>query len=401
MENLVQLIRDENMKRSIIPNKDELLQYIHRSVPLTGRSDILYCNPFLNEANKLLENAIFLYEDGYFDCAFYSIRQASELLDTMLYITHKNEETMKYWKDKERFPSDSKMRTELGGKPQKGKKKEKEDGNAKNKPHEAYAEIKALLKDYFKKHTALKDQANKVIHKQGFDTFYIIRNNPICSRQSSVDEELEFFLKFLKYTIGISKIINIILDPMSLVLADENVSNKIYEDSITEPVDVGYFEEYLDMPDVISRIKSSHYYQEFIKQFKNKDDMNSAVCNVIRGRYWDIKSLDIIELQSNMLNEYEYCMFEILKLSIRVVFFYLTGVFGFYITSINNDYQMYGFREAEFQSILNENVQFNNRYKNSYISFINIKDRVLYFEHNELLNNNEIDALKKIEFKNI
>lgn len=45
---------------------------------ITGRVDIMYCNAFLTEATQLLINSIFLYEDGYFDCAFYSVRQASE-----------------------------------------------------------------------------------------------------------------------------------------------------------------------------------------------------------------------------------------------------------------------------------------------------------------------------------
>lgn len=32
----------------------------------------------------------FLYEDGCFDCAFYFVRQASEVFDSMLYLSNKD-----------------------------------------------------------------------------------------------------------------------------------------------------------------------------------------------------------------------------------------------------------------------------------------------------------------------
>ena len=51
---------------------------------------------FFAEATQLLINSIFLYEEGYFDCAFYSVRQASEVFNAMLYLSEDKDEWKKW-----------------------------------------------------------------------------------------------------------------------------------------------------------------------------------------------------------------------------------------------------------------------------------------------------------------
>lgn len=48
-----------------------------------SRIDDLNSNLFFHEAGKLISNAILLFEKGYFDCAFYSLRQSLELSVTI------------------------------------------------------------------------------------------------------------------------------------------------------------------------------------------------------------------------------------------------------------------------------------------------------------------------------
>lgn len=56
-------------------------------------------NPFffLNESCQLLANSVRLFKLGYFDCAFYSVRQAIELSLNGLYL-FSNPEKIKGWK---------------------------------------------------------------------------------------------------------------------------------------------------------------------------------------------------------------------------------------------------------------------------------------------------------------
>ena len=60
-------------------------------------------NPFffINEACQLLANSVKLFELGYFDCAFYSVRQAIELSLSGLYL-FSNPEKIKGWKNLEK-----------------------------------------------------------------------------------------------------------------------------------------------------------------------------------------------------------------------------------------------------------------------------------------------------------
>lgn len=183
----------------------------------------MYCNTFLDEAMRLLINSIFLYEDGYFDCAFYSIRQSSEVVDNMLYLSNSERSTLTDWSTKEWFPTDNKIKPRLV------------------KLSENYSEIKTLIPEYFDKHDDLIKKSNKVIHKQGFDTFYRLRTTFPDEYNFSQEEEIEIFEEILKYAIGVLLIIFIIFEPISLALADEEVSPKLNYNLLTEPIDTDYF----------------------------------------------------------------------------------------------------------------------------------------------------------------
>ena len=54
--------------RTVLPQHNELLDTLNNLEAMAiGQSDRIFCNSFISEAIRLLINAIFLYEDGYFD----------------------------------------------------------------------------------------------------------------------------------------------------------------------------------------------------------------------------------------------------------------------------------------------------------------------------------------------
>lgn len=296
---IIDEMRNQYKRKCELPEGKELLLYLHSMMLITGRSDIMYCNCFLAEATQLLINSIFLYEEGYFDCAFYSVRQASEVFNAMLYLSEDKDE-LKKWTTKERFPMDSKIRKKL------------EDMVW------GYQEIKTILCDYFKHHRELINRCHKIIHKQGFDTFYVTRRQG----ESSIEEDKKLFVETLKYTIGIGIILFVILEPLSLALADDEVNGKLNFDFMTEPIDCDYFENFLGLKDVVEKLLRTKYYKGFAAQFRDKEQMNMATYTVIRDGAWDISSLEQIEKQIHLLNAYEQYMFKILKLGIKVTNFY-------------------------------------------------------------------------------
>ena len=66
-----------------LPEHDELLGTLRALIPTTGNINELFCNNFLAESVELLKHAFYLYEDGYFDCAFYSVRQSIENINNI------------------------------------------------------------------------------------------------------------------------------------------------------------------------------------------------------------------------------------------------------------------------------------------------------------------------------
>ena len=362
-----------------LPERDKLLLYLHGLLLITGRVDIMYCNAFLDEAVQLLSNSIFLYEDGLFDCAFYSVRQAGEVVDSMLYLSNNENNTLERWSAKERFPMDSRLKEQL------------------EKMSEDYREIKSLIPEYFSHHAELIGKSHKIIHKQGFDTFYRLRNQLPNNYGFSQNEEIKFFVECLKYTIGIVLIAFIILDPISLALSDNDITLKLNFNLMTEPIDVNYFHDYLALDDIIEKIKGSRFYKEFILGFANKEPMFPAVYSVVREEAWDVDALDEIEKQLDLLGPYERFMFRILKKGISISNFYFNDGLSWYLTSIKSNYSRNTFGSKIFGRYLTADDKFNQPCENVYISVILMYDEPLCIEHNEPLTDDEIQTLKEIE----
>ena len=371
---IIDEMRNQYKRKCELPEGKELLLYLHSMMLITGRSDIMYCNCFLAEATQLLINSIFLYEEGYFDCAFYSVRQASEVFNAMLYLSEDKDE-LKKWTTKERFPMDSKIRKKL------------EDMVW------GYQEIKTILCDYFKHHRELINRCHKIIHKQGFDTFYATRRQG----ESSIEEDKKLFVETLKYTIGIGIILFVIVEPLSLALADDEVNGKLNFDFMTEPIDCDYFENFLGLKDVVEKLLRTKYYKGFAAQFRDKEQMNMATYTVIRDGAWNISCLEQIEKQIHLLNAYEQYMFKILKLGIKVTNFYYQNGWGWYITTNKSNYQNDYFDSSEFKVYINERMRFNQERKNVYISVVSMYSEKLCIEHNEKLTEEEINKLMVLE----
>lgn len=77
----------DNIRAVELSNKSQYYSdLINIENSLSGRMDGNICNLFIMEAEQLLVNAIELFEQGYFDCAYYSLRSAVDLSTTMVFL---------------------------------------------------------------------------------------------------------------------------------------------------------------------------------------------------------------------------------------------------------------------------------------------------------------------------
>ncbi len=382
---IIESIENEFENNILLPDYESIMLYLYYIVVYTGQCNIMFCNSFIQEAIQLLKNSLILYKKGFFDCAFYSIRQSSEVMDSMLYLAKSPSEKVYDWKSKNYFPVDSKIRQQL------------------EKISNDYKEIKSLLPDFFRHHEELIIKIHKIIHKQGFDTFYQLRT-PINRKITnySQEDEIALFLETLKYTIGKLLILIVILDPMCLALADENVNGKINMNLMTEPIDTTFFENILGLSDIVSKIKSSNYYKDFVSYFEEKEEMLPATYSVIREQFWNIEKLNEIESQFHMLSTDEKFMFNILKRGIKASLFYYAGGLGWYYTSNMSNLKEFSVNTIDFQNYTKSREAFNQKRKNVYISVIKqSKDDFLFIEHNMPFNKDEINKLLELEKKHL
>ena len=166
LENFFLEKEKENIIPVKIPNKREyIMSLINIEHSLTGRKDAQISNIFIMEAVQLILNAIFLFEKGYFDCAYYSLRQSIEVATTMIYLSDIPEpfrkEQLEAWEQTKNFPMQSQMLASL-----------KENGYL-------FSDLKQKLSDYFLQLSLISKQLNKFVHKQGWKQYYVFRNHLI------------------------------------------------------------------------------------------------------------------------------------------------------------------------------------------------------------------------------
>lgn len=377
-DGIINSLRFENKQRFKLKERNELLWELHMMETLmSGRKDVLFCNLFLKESVQLLINSIFLMEDGFYDCAFYSIRQSSENINTMLLLaTDKNK--LKQWCEKGYFPLN------------------KEVINLLKKCNETYAEFKDKLKSFFDDYDNLIKQSHKIIHKQGFDTFYYQRIFKLKAVKFDKDKEIDLFVKLLKYSIINIYLIFIILDPISLVLADDYMNRRFYFNIITEPINLDFIMNNCSY-NLIDKLYKTNFYNDLVCAYSEKEKMNTSTYNVIRNLFFNLDELDDIEKQRHLLSPEEQFILSILETGLKISKFHIGGISILpYWTSEKCNYNRCSWVNNEF-ACFKKGQQFNNKYFNVFISRLEMFNEPLFLEHNKELTDKEINLLKEKE----
>lgn len=368
------ILKNQLLNKVKLSDHNELIRELFALQNLViTKIDLLFCNHFLDEAIQLLINSIFLMEDGYFDCAFYSVRQSEEVINNMLLCASDNEQ-LKKWLGKEYFSPNNSVKKRL------------------EKLNDSYSEIKSKLKEFFDDLNDLIQQSNKIIHKQGFDTFYRIR-----ATQHNItkwgNKESELFNKLVRYSICNLYILFIVINPYSLIICDESLNRKLPFDPITNGINTDFIQSNCST-DLISQIKETTFYKSIKESLDKNEELNTPTFKVKRENYFDVQNLDKICEQENLLNDLEKVFLRILLSELKISKFYFED-YGFlpYYTSIESNYNSYSIDIEQFEQFLNNSPKFNQSYNNVYISVLTISHSTVLLEHNNKLDRTEIDTI--------
>ena len=376
--NYVEWRKKQNIRSVVLPEKEKLfLDLMNIEHSWSGRLDTNIGNTFIMEADQLLVNAMELFEMGYFDCAYFSLRSAIDISTTMVFLCDV-EEREKYlfkWKKLETFPQRYEMIQKL------------------SKKGDIFSDMYINMPTFFKDAEETSQKLNKYVHKQGLRNFYISRNHPVNLRESTIDF-VNIFVEFLKKVIGIVAVMRLAIDPFPILLMDKEILYRCF-DSMTEPYSDNFVNEYVGQNIVQEYKKTTLFistYEDFIKEEKKKE----VVFNVVKHKYIDTRQYKEILSQFHLMTKNDIIATQIACNCNKVVKVYALDGLLMFFTDRNTNRKEQSWSGAQFQEFSNSEHKFNQPFDEVYISVFKGEDTAYFAEHNEMLDESEIAFIESM-----
>lgn len=341
-------------------------------------------NMIITEACQSLANSIRLYELGYFDDAYYSMRSAIELATIMLDVGDNEYEKMV---NNMNLFSNKEYRNFRASTLRYLKENGIEFRDVANKMPNFVNEIN---------NTCIK--LNSFVHKTGFDNFYGIRN---YYNENFHKKQLDDFENNLISSIRIVAIMRLVIDPFPLLLADEEIYYRS-PNIMTYP----FNEKLLEVmgEESIAEFKNTDVYKSYEEELMKLEKRNQEVNNIVMADYIDLDNLENIYLQKHLLNHHELKYVDIASCSEKIILIISDNGFSRYSTSSNTHEILCNHTDINLK---NSSENFNIKYDSIYVSILqHSKDKIseftgrinyIYIFHLTRFNKIEINKLNSVK----
>lgn len=380
MNDYLQSRKTRFIKPIAIPNKEKY--YLDLSNIENSFSGLIedgrIINTFILEAVQLLINAIELFENGYFDCAFYSLRSAIDVSTTMVYFTDMPEEDKKKkfenWKNQDIFPFQSKMIKALS-----------ENGIT-------FSDMRTKMKSFFEDAKNLSEKINKYVHKQGFQNFYVVRNHQINEGKSQ-DKFIAIFENYLKKCIGVVAVMRLASDPFPILLMDDEILYRCF-DVVTDPYSEDFVDKYIG-DKTVQAYKDTLIYQDYYNYFITLEKKNQATFDVMKYECIDTEKIEDIFQQSHLLSVKDMICVTMINSCEKLISVFTSEGWGHYSTDRKSNRSDLGWDSRIFKQFAENQTKTNQPFDETFISVFSFNDENYYAEHNVLLNYDEIAQVNK------
>ncbi len=341
-------------------------------------------NMIITEAGQSLANSIRLYELGYFDDAYYSMRSAIELATIMLDVGDNEYEKMV---NNMNLFSNKQYRNFRASTLRYLKDNGIEFRDVANKMPNFVNEIN---------NTCIK--LNNFVHKTGFDNFYGIGN---YYNDNFHKKQLDDFENNLISSIRIVAIMRLVIDPFPLLLADEEIYYRS-PNTMTYP----FNEKLLEVmgEESIAEFKNTDVYKSYEEELMKLEKRNQDVNNVVMADYIDLNNLENIYLQKHLLNGHELKYVDIASCSEKIILIISDNGFSRYSTSSNTHEILCNHTDINLKD---SSENFNIKYNSIYVSILqHSKDKIseftgkinyIYIFHLKRFNKIEINKLNSLK----
>lgn len=349
-------------------------------------------NQFLLESCQLLANSLDLIHQGYFDAAFYSVRQAGEviLIGTLFSNLDESERVAEYekWASLDWFPSFSKLSKMLYSK------------------DTEYRELLEQMPEIDELISKLNKKANKYIHKQGHESFYTKPYEMTSDSSKSIRED---FTVYFTATVKVCAIFRLAVDPFPILLSDTECEYR-FPDCMTLEFSQSFIDNCLGSDFVEHYIKTD-YYRNWVNAIKSTfPQLKEATYNVSNLHYIDLPNIEDIldELDKLTLYEATAVLFTAL-FSDKVIAIHITGMFdafsnsarpssGLYLSGTNDYAEQLGGVNVPLAEIcrfasLDTSHEFSP--VSSFITSFSTASDSICVETDKLLDDNEVELGRK------
>lgn len=273
-------------------------------------------NQFLLESCQLLAKSLDLIHQGYFDAAFYSVRQAGEviLIGTLFSNLEESERKAKYekWVSLDRFPSFSDLSKML-----------------RSKDIE-YRDLLEQMPEIDELISKLNKRANKYIHKQGHESFY---TKPYEVVPNSAKHIREDFADYFTTTVKVCAIFRLAVGPFPILPSDPECEFR-FPDCMTLEFGQSFIDNCLGN-DFVERYIKTDYYRNWVNTIKSTfPQLKEATYNVSILHYIDLSNIEDILDELDKLTLYEAtAVLSTALFSEKVIAIHITGVLDVFSNS--------------------------------------------------------------------
>lgn len=344
----------------------------------TGRLDVMFSNIFFKESIQLLINSLYLFKIGFFDCAFYSLRQSIEIATTSIFFVDDDKENrdtqMKRWKNNEWFPMNNKMNKQLI--------QRKRD----------YADMKKHMGTFYNNLDSICSELNKYVHKQGYDKFYVERNNPLKQEKYNEKKLIEDYEKFLRHSIGAVAVFRLGVDPLPVLLSDDDIYSRTPL-FLTDCYGTDFINTYIG-EEHIKNYKKTQIYKAHYESLIKNEKRNIGILELTKENYIDRGKKEHITAQIHLLNFHERICFGFVSLSNKISKMHCLDGFETYYTDLKSNNDSYSFNTKDYLLPSINKPRHNISFKKSFLSHFQINKENFCLEHNSTFTNDEISQLQ-------
>ena len=365
-----------NIKPLSLPRAKEYLENLS-DLRFADSGILTEVNPFffVNEACQLLANSVKLFELGFFDCAFYSVRQAIELSLSGLYL-FSNPNKIKGWKNLE---NGFELRTIVP---------ELKVGK------EEFAEIKELFSDFFERIEKEKKLMNKYVHKQGYKSLYYHYNGiNAYGRPERITLLTKDYETILHDSITAVALYRLVIDPYPILMLDEDIIRRM-PDLMAESFSSSFVEKYIS-EEYVERYRQSKIYKGYYDYFKALPVQNEAVYALIHWQLFERKDYNLIKEQHELLSLHEMEAVDLFMISPKIGSIIIDGCLSYCSETKLRDTSL-AIGDAYYSKIFEGQKDYNVAYKGDYISRFSLNDDQTYLRHDSILTEVEISSISNL-----